>query len=158
MKMKKKEVIELNFILTGLKELGNTKFKYFVIKNMAILKSHVDPIMEIDKQNKEVLSKFEEERNNLILKLGKQGENNQVYIDQTDAEMMEKFNDGLLELTKTFKQDLDKYNENIKDFTSVLEEEVEEDFNLRTITIDDCPEDGIKGNELEFLIKHNIIT
>lgn len=156
--MKKREIVELNYILTNLKELGSTKFKYFAIKNISVLKSHVDPIMEIDKQNKEVLSGFEKERNELIVKLGKKGEENQVYIDVQDADMVKAFNDGVIEIASKYKEDLSKYEQNIKDFSSVLEEEVEDLPTLRTISIDECPEEGIKGNELEFLIKHNIIT
>lgn len=158
MTMKKKEIIELNYILTSLKELGNTKFKYFVIKNISALKPHIEPLLEIDKENKEVLKNFEEERNTLILKLGKKGENDQVFIDVNDTVMYEQFTTEIQKLISKYKDDLEKYETNTKEFSTVLDEEVDNDLNLRTISIEDCPEEGIKGNFLEFLIEKNIVS
>lgn len=155
--MKKNEIVSLNKLFNELKNLGNTKFKYFNIKNISLLKSHIEPLEIIEKENKEVLSDFEKERNELIIKLGEAREDGRVYIDTTNDEVVEEFNNGLKDLILKHKESLDEYEKLMNDFSTVLEEELEEEVNFRTIKIEDCPEEGIGSEQLEFLMGLDLI-
>lgn len=155
--MKKREIVELNSLFNSLKDLGNTKFKYFVIKNISLLKPHVTPLSEIEEDNKSVLSEFEKERNDLIIKLGKPKDDGKVYIDMKDSEVLKTFNEELKVLADKYSKELSKYEESYKEFVTVLDEELEEEVKFRSISIEDCPEEGINSTQLEFLMEHELI-
>jgi seryl-tRNA synthetase len=154
--MNKKEILELNLILIGLKKLGSTKFKYLVIRNIEIIKSYVTHLTGLDKENKLLLKEFEEERNELISKIGRK-EENKVFIDVNDEEMFKTFNEELNKIAERHKNSLDKFEEQFLILKSILEEEVEE-IEFKKIPIEEFPEEGISSEHIEFLNKYNIIN
>ncbi len=156
MNMNKKEILELNLILLDLKKIGSTKFKYLVIRNIEIIKSHVTNLTELDKKNKLLLKEFEEERNELISKIGRK-EDNRVFIDVNDEEMFKTFNEELVRIADKHKDSLTKYEEQFLILKSILEEEVEE-IEFKRIPIEEFPEEGISSEHIEFLNKYNIIN
>jgi hypothetical protein len=155
--MNKKEILELNSILTKFKILGNTKFKYLVIRNIELMKSYVDTLAELDKNNKLLLKEFEEERNQLISKIGKK-ENKRIFIDINDEEMFTAFNEGLKEIVERHKESLTKYEEQFLILKSILEEEIEEKIDFKKIPIEEFPIEGISSEDIELLNKYNIIN
>jgi seryl-tRNA synthetase len=154
--MNKKEILELNLILIDLKKLGSTKFKYLVIRNIEIIKSYVTHLTGLDKENKLLLKEFEEERNELISKIGRK-EENKVFIDVNDEEMFKTFNEELNKIAERHKNSLDKFEEQFLILKSILEEEVEE-IEFKKIPIEEFPEEGISSEHIEFLNKYNIIN
>lgn len=156
--MIKREILELNLMLNKLKDLGNTKFKYFVIKNLSLLKNHVTPLSEIETEDRKVLADFEKDRNELIIRIGKPKDNGYAYIDVNDTEMFNLYIEEVKKLTDKHKDSLNKYEELAKQFNVILDEEVEEVLNLRNISIDECPDNGLETPVMEVLLKHNLIV
>lgn len=157
MNMKKANVYELNQIFTKLKEFGDTKFKYSILKNLNTLKLQVSILSELEESFKSGISGFDEARNNLIIEIGKRKDDGTVFIDVQDEEMLEKFNKRFEKLVEEHKEALDEYNKKIQEFQEILEEEVEEELNFRKIDLDSCPDSGITAEELEKLIEFDII-
>jgi seryl-tRNA synthetase len=156
--MKKNEIVNVNRELSTLKNLGNTKFMYFVIKNINVLKPHIDPLVEIEKSNKEILSDFEKDRNELIVRLGNKNEDGSYSIDKNNEVMFSEFEEEFKKLTEKHKESLNKFEESFKQLSNVLNEDVEEEIKFRTISIEECPEEGIPVETLELLMKHNLIV
>lgn len=155
--MKKREALALNYNLNKLKEFGNTKFKYSILKNISILKSIISTLEQIEKENKAILTNFEKDRNDLIIKIGKKdGEN--IVIDTNDQVMLKSFNDELKEIVEKHKESIEKYEIEYNQFKEILEEEIEDTLIFRSISIEDCPEDNISSEQLELLLNYNIIN
>ena len=157
MVMKKGNVLDLNAIFLKLKDFGNTKFKYSVLKNIDLLKPHVTPLMELEQGLKKDLADFETDRNALIWELGVKTEQGGAYMDTTDVETMEVFNKRLQELANKHKEIISEYEIHYKEFLEILDEQLETDINFRKIDIEQCPETGINAYELETLINFDII-
>lgn len=155
--MKKRELIELNAIFNQLKDFGGTKFKYSIIKNLTMLKTPLSLLEEIETSIKEILKNFDEDRNNLILELGVHDQNGGVYIDQSDEVAIKNFNERLTELIEKHKESIDAYNLKLNEYNEILNEEVDEKLNFRTVSIDQCPEEGITSNQLNKLLEFGII-
>ena len=100
--MKKREMLDLNLILTQLKESGNTKFKYAILKNIGILKAQLIALEQIESEVKEILKDFEADRNNLIVELGTSDNAGNYTVDQTDEEVMQLFKEKLETLVVLF--------------------------------------------------------
>lgn len=156
--MKKLEALKLNSILETIKKLGSTKFKYNVLLNIAVLNPIITPINQIENDNKALLSEFETDRNSLIIKIGKKGEGDTVSIDITDEDMLKTFNEGLKEIAEEHKESLEKYEVEYKQYIEILQQEVEDKIEFKTISIDICPENGIDDEQLEVLLKHKVIN
>lgn len=156
--MKKGDVYELNTIFTQLKNFGNTKFKYFVLKNIEILKPHVAALVEVEKSVKEELSSFEQGRNELIMKLGTQNNDGSVSIDPNNSEVFNEFNQEMENLITEHQTSIDSYNKKFADFQTILEEELEEPLVFRKLNIDEFPDSDISSEALEKLITLEIIS
>lgn len=155
--MLKKEILEINHVLNNLKKLGSTKFKYFVLKNIELLKPTMDLFNEKDKENKTLLANFEKDRNDLIVQIGNKSEDGKVFIDINNEEMLHKFNEGLKELVEKHKDSLDAYEIQFKILRDTLEEE-SEDIIFKKISIEDFPTEGVSIEYIELLTKYNIIN
>lgn len=156
--MTKKELLELNAVLIKLANYGKTKFKYAVLKNIELLKSNVGVLTELENEIKKHIDKFEEARNQLILKIGKKKEDGSVFIDVSNKEMIELFNEGLSVLLKEHNEELETYNTKMGEFQDVLNEELEEEFIFKTLSIEQLPEEDVTMTQLEILEKSGIIT
>lgn len=156
--MIKQELLELNVVFTEISKFGNTKFKYNVLKNLEILKPLVSPLLDLEKDIKTGLKEFDDERNNLIVKLGTKGEDGNVSIDTKDSELMAEFIKELKELQSNHKESIDTYNTKIKEFQVILNEEVEETLVFKQLSIEQLPENGISIEQLNLLEKSKIIT
>ena len=156
--MTKKELLELNSTLIALANFGKTKFKYIMLKNIEILKSHTTILLELEDSAKKYLSEFEKDRNSLIVKIGKQKGDGTVYIDSADSEMISLFNAGINTLIETHKKQFELYDEKIKEYKEILEEEVDEVYSFKSVSIDHLPEEEVSLNQLSILEKYRIIT
>lgn len=158
MNMKKRNVIELNSILNKLKDFGGTKFKYGVLRNINALKNHIKALEKLESDIKLLVSEFEEDKNQLIINLGKPDEKGGIYIDQNDKDVMEEFNSEFSKLLEKHKESIENYNTEVTEYQEILEEEVEDEIKFRKININECPEDGITFSELEKLSEFEIIS
>jgi len=155
--MTKNEAMELNTSLIMISSLGNTKLKYAILKNIEVLKPTITPLVTIENDMKKLVSEFEKERNDLILKLGSKSSGDKVFIDMEDKEQVEKFQEGLELLSETYKKDIDSYNQQYAEFVDLKKEQVEEILILHPIQLDLLPLEGISFEILTILQKHNLI-
>lgn len=156
--MTKREVIELNAVLVKLANFGKTKFKYTVLKNIEVLKSNINILLDLENTIKKHIAPFEDDRNNLILKIGKKKDDGAVYIDVADKDMVDLFNAELTILLKTHSEGLDLYNTKMGEYQDMLDEEIDETFTFKSILIDQLPDEDVSMEQLEILEKHGIIT
>lgn len=154
--MKKKTIVKINSLLNKIKDLGETKFKYSIIKNISMLSPHIKVLSEIEMDIKSELKDFEKERNELIKRIGKKSDDT-YYIDLKDASSISIFNEELKPITEKYRENLDNFERKMIDFNSILEEEIEEEIKFRSIDISDCPKSGINSDQLELLMENNII-
>ena len=157
MTMKKGNVLDLNAIFLKLRDFGGTKFKYSVLKNIDLLKSHITPLVELEQTLKAGLAEFEADRNALIWELGVKTEQGGAYMDTTDLEAMDAFSTRLQGLIEKHQESIDAYELRYKEFQEILDEELEADIKFRKVDIDSCPDSGITAEELKKLIDFDII-
>ena len=155
--MKKREMLDLNLILTQLKEFGNTKFKYAILKNIGILKAQLIALEQIESEVKEILKDFEADRNNLIVELGTSDNAGNYTVDQTDEEVMQLFKEKLETLIEKHKPSIDEYNKKLIEFENLLSEESDEELYFKTISIEDLPDEGLSADQLLKLLEAGII-
>ena len=155
--MKKREMLDLNLILTQLKESGNTKFKYAILKNIGILKAQLIALEQIELEVKEILKDFEADRNNLIVELGTSDNAGNYTVDQTDEEVMQLFKEKLETLIEKHKPSIDEYNKKLIEFENLLSEESDEELYFKTISIEDLPDEGLSADQLLKLLEAGII-
>lgn len=156
--MKKGNVYELNAIFTSLKRYGSTKFKYSVLKNIEILKPHISALAEIEQEIKSDLKGFDEDRNELIMRIGTKNADGTVSVDPTNAEVFKQFNEEIEKLVEKHKTSIDSYNKKFEAFQAILDEDLEETLTFRKLDINDCPDSDISTDELEKLITFDIIV
>lgn len=158
MTMKKKEVLEINSILNKLKELGSTKFKYKVLLNVNILRPYVVELELLDSKTKSILAPFEKDRNDLIVRIGKKGEGTVVYIDPSDEEVRDLFNQEMQTIREKHRDSISQYQEEFAKLSEISEQDLEEELVFKVISIDDFPADGVSTEQLETLIRYNIVA
>lgn len=156
--MTKKDVIELRGILDTLKDLGNTKFKYSVLKNLDLLKHEMSALAELENQANQTIVEFTNDRNALILELGKQDDKGNTFVDTKDEEVAKIFTAKLAVLLDKHKDAVNIYNTKITELNEILKENIDSEFNFRKLSIEQVPEDGVSGEQLNKLIEFGIIT
>jgi hypothetical protein len=156
--MIKKDLIELNATLIKLSNFGKTKFKYAVLKNIEILKSNINILQELENSVKKHLEPFEKSRNEIIIEIGKRKDDGTVFIDINNKEMVTLFNEKLTQLLKTHEEDLKTYNSKMVEYQEMLEEEIDEQFAFKLVSIDQLPEEDVSIDQLNSLEKYGIIT
>lgn len=155
--MTKHEAMEVNAALIMLSKFGNTKFKYLLLKNIEVLRPTITALTNIEDDIKKLISGFEKERNDLILRLGTETTATQVFIDMTNKEQVEEFNKELSKLAVKYKDEIDVYNKQYSDFIELKNAEVEEILPLLPIQLDLFPIDGVSFETLALLKQHNLI-
>jgi hypothetical protein len=151
--MTKGNVYDLYKTLLQLKDYGNVKFKYAILKNIEMLKPHYNSLTTLEENNRETVAEFEKERNNLIMQLGKPEQDGTIHV--TDDNMQE-YSEKLQGLIEKYQQDITKYGELMEEFNEILKEDFDEDINLRQIKLDACP-DNLTSKDLELLLMCNMI-
>ena len=156
--MKKLEIIELNNAIDSAKELqGSAKFRYALLRNRDKIAPEIKRLKEIEEGYMEGIKAFSEEKNKLIIKLGKDNGSGMISIDQNDKEGVEKFKTEILDIQKKHKNELDEFDKNMKEYqTTVLEEELEDVPTFYEIPIENVP-DNLPEKILEVLFKFGII-
>lgn len=158
MTMINKELLELNAVLSKLSNFGKTKFKYTILKNIELLKPNTTVLLELEKTIREHISEFDKEKNQLILKVGK-NQDDVTYIDLSDKDMVKLFNKEMEDLKQKYVSELNTFNEKMEEFKGILQEKVENTglLLLKSININDLPEDNISIEELVLLDKFNLV-
>lgn len=134
----RKKLIELYSVLLSNTKIGNAKFKYAIEKNIRIVNSEIDSLKEIEKGIEEVVKEFNDKRNSIITTFGTPDEKGIIFISP-DSENFEIVSTEIKELTEEYKEDITSYNEKKKDYLELLEEEIEFDFKLHELNIDNVP-------------------
>ena len=154
--MTKRELVKLNLILNQVKDLDGTKFKYTILRNIDLLKPQIKALKSIEDDYKKILSKFEEGRNNLILRLGTKQSDGSISVSP-ESEEFEEFKEEYEKLVEENKESIDTYNAQILEFEKLLNEEPAEEVTFRKISIDLCPEKGLSSENLDNLLSCGII-
>ena len=125
----------------------NTKFSYFLIKNIKLIESEIVKLNEIIKPPEDFLA-FEKERLLVCKNFAKKDENDQPIINNDEflIENFEEFNKNLEPVKKKFEQVLMQRQSQIDIYNNMLDEELE--LELVHVGPDDLPS-GITSNELE---------
>lgn len=149
--MKKKEAIQLWNTLTALKRIKNTKFAYFVARNLGYLKSEIDALTEAQKPD-EKGQEYEHKRREVITahaeknEAGNPVESSPGFLKIPD---MAKLSEALKDLDSEYKEVVEALNKQRKEFETILEEEIS--LELYKIKYENLPEE-IDGNEMEVIM------
>lgn len=136
----RKQLIELFTALTAASLIGNAKFKYGSLKNLKIIDSEIETLKTIEKGIAEVLTAYNEKRNELIKKYGTPQEDNMIAITK-DSDTYETAVEELTALDLEYKETLDLFATKQNEYVSLLAEEIEFDFKTFEISIDNVPDD-----------------
>lgn len=122
--------------LSGL-VLINNKFRYFVLKNKAVLKPEIKVLQKLEEKiaadNK--IPEFGKENDELIKKFGKEDENGDTSIKK-DAHEMKLYLKELKLLREKYKDDFAQYESALKKYNDeVLSEEIKVEFYAIDATI-----------------------
>ena len=157
--MKKSEIITLkNGIERALALEGTSvKFRYGLLRNRDYVLPEFKRLQEIEEGYSAGIKEFSDEKDKLIMKYGKTGENGGVSIDANDSEAIQKFSKGLKPLETKYKKQLDEYNSKMEEYQkTVLGEELEEAPKVYEISIESVP-DSIPTDLLYILTTYKII-
>lgn len=155
--MLKKDLIELNRAFSTLAKSGNTKFKYSVLKNMEKIKSSIEIFTDIEKEINEGIKPFEEERVELIKRLGTPDGSGNIAIDLKDEERAKEFQIKYEEALERHKEVLTVYQTKIQEYQDLLNEPLTELFEFRQFSIDELPDTNVNAEELDLLDKFQLI-
>jgi hypothetical protein len=137
--VKRKDLIILHMVLEKLSDISNTKFAYFIMKNMKILKPEIDIIRELNQTSPAYLE-YENKRLHLCQEFSKKDEDgNPVIKDNSyDIENTEDFNSKLGELQAQYKDVIAVKHKKDLELTEFLMEEC--DLNFYKIKLENLPE------------------
>lgn len=140
--LKRKTVLNVYDILSGLKGSYNQKFKYALKKNKDILKSEVDALEEAKKTNCARFEEFEQKQTEKLRECVEFDENGQpVYMGPERIKIRddkaEEFKAAMLLLEETYKDALLEREKELKEYNELLEGEIE--LEIHNFNNDDIP-------------------
>ena len=155
--MKRKDILNLNAALNECLELdGNIKFRYGIMRNRDAISKEINILKQIEEENRKIIKDFDEERNVLILKYGKELKNGTVQIAVND-ENFPKYEKELKPLEEKYKEELKKYDESMKEYVDkILDEDIDTIPAFFMINVDNIP-DSITNGALNMLMTNGII-
>lgn len=153
MKSTKRKLIQLFGELNKLSKIGKAKSKYGALKNIKIINNEIDILKEIEKDSSAIIESFTKEKNEVITKYGTV--NSQGYTSiNPDNENLGIATKEIKALEEKYKSELEEYTKQINEYNTILNEEVEFDFTLYEISIDDIPDDI---DDLKILMDFEIV-
>lgn len=150
----RKQVIELFAALSTSVKKGNAKFKYATLKNTKLIESEIESLKAIEKEIEETMTGFNEKRNEIIRKYGK--ETDGVIAVAQDSKDFKKAVKELDALQIEFKDQIEAQKAKVTDYEALLNEQVEFAFGFHELTIDNVPDD-ITDEEMKQLIDWEIV-
>ena len=150
----KKQLIELFVALTSAKTKGGAKFKYNVLKNLKVIEPEVEPLRIIETEISDVLKGYNEARNAIITKYGKEV-NGVLSIQPADEKYKEAVAE-IKELETTFKADIELHTAKTKEYSELLDSAIDNEFSFLEISPDNLPDD-ITDVEMEQLMEWEIV-
>lgn len=150
----RKQVIELFVALTTSVKKGNAKFKYAILKNTKCIESEIESLKAIEKEIDEILSGFNEKRNDIIRKYGKEADG--VISITQDSKDFKKAGKELDALQVEFKEQIEAQKAKVKDYEALLNEPVEFSFGFNELTIENIPDD-ITDEEMKQLMDWEVV-
>lgn len=156
--MKKKEVIVLSKTLgEAIKVDGSVKYRYGIIKNQGYLAKEIEILKKIEEEYDGILTDFNKERNDLIIKYGQTDEQGVTKVSPEDEKKFKAFMKDFKVLQETHKDALDEFNSKLKEYQeSILEEELEETPTFYKIDVDNLP-DNLSSEILDILMYFKIV-
>lgn len=156
--MKKQDLVKLEEVFNEVKGMGETKFKYNILRNMEIIQPFLKPLKILEQELKTMAEPFEQDRNALIIELGHTNPDGTASIDRNDTEVMEIFKERLNSLITVHKEELDKYQTQFEEYQEILQEDIEDPISFRVLSIDKCPDTDITETQLQLLMEFGIIV
>lgn len=165
--MLKRDLVKLYTVLNGIKDRGDIKFRYAVIKNLRIVENNISALREIEDQMSSNLKPFTEKKNELIRKYGKES-GGFIQVDVNDKQNYAKYNSAIESLNGKMKDLLDEHAKREKEYNTLLDTEVDSKPEFFLIDIDHVPldvdflklpnvPDLIPSNNLEILMDMGLI-
>ena len=144
--MKNKDLFELREALNEVDHIKGKTFAFAVFKNKQMLDAEIEAINSIKKDPGEKYTKYEQERTSLCALHSEKDDNGQPLLDYSPSGQqsfrikdMPIFEAEYQKLAEQNKEMLDALNENKIEFDTFLEKDA--DITLKTISINDLPED-----------------
>ena len=144
--MKNKDLFELRDSLNDVDYIKGKTFAFAVFKNKQMLDAEIEAINSIKKDPGEEYTKYEQERSDLCTLHSEKDDDGKPLFDygpngqqSFKIKNMKKFEKEYGKLAEKNKVMLDGINDNRKEFEEFLEKEA--DITLKTVSIDDLPED-----------------
>lgn len=150
----RKQIIELFAALTTSVKKGNAKFKYAILKNTKLIESEIESLKAIEKEIEETMTGFNEKRNEIIRKYGKEADG--VISIAPDSKDFKKAVKELEALQIEFKDQIELQKSKVTDYEALLNESVEFAFAFNEITIENVPDD-ITNEEMKALMDWEIV-
>jgi len=144
--MKNKDLFELREALNDVDYIKGKVFAFAVFKNKQMLDAEIEAINSIKKDPGEDYIKYEQERTNLCASHSEKDDDGNPVLEylpngQQSFKIidMKKFETEYSKLADKNKKMLESIEENKKEFDAFLEKDA--DISLKTVSIDDFPED-----------------
>jgi len=156
--MKKREVIVLSKALgEAIKIEGSVKYRYGIIKNQGYLAKEIEILKKIEEEYDVILTDFNKDRNELIVKHGQVDEQGVTRVSPEDEKKFKAFMKEFKVLEETHKDALVEFNSKLKEYQeSILEEELEETPTFYKIDVDNLP-DSLPSIVLDVLMYFKIV-
>ena len=81
-----------------------------------------------------------------------------VYIDPNDEEVRNLFNQEMQAIREKHRDSISQYQEEFAKLSEISEQDLEEELVFKVIPIDDFPADGVSIEQLETLVRYNIVV
>ena len=156
--MKKREVLVLSYVITeSLKLAKGAKFCYALMKNENILKPEIECLKKIEDGYREGIKAFDEDRNALIVKLGKPKPDGMIQVEEDD---MAKFKKEVEKLEKKHESSLEAFNTSMTEYQKTILDEEMESLNIYGVSVSNIPDSfqETRSDLFQALVKYNVIT
>lgn len=137
--MKRKDLVTLYTVLNKLSDIQHTKFAYFVMKNIKIIKPEIEFIQDLNKVPSEFIE-YDKKRIEMCKKYAVKDDEGQPIIEDGNYKIKNQklFDKKLNELKKEYYDTIEEKNKKDLGMTKFLMEDADVDF--YKIKMEDLPE------------------
>ena len=136
----RKQIIELFNALSQASMIGNAKFKYAALKNLRTIDSEIETLRSIEKDIAGTIAEYNDRQNDIIKQYGTAQPDGNIAVTK-DSENYEATTKAIEDLKVEYKEALNEFEQKQADYIKLLEEEIEFDFKLHEVIIDNVPDE-----------------